>query len=143
MKAEIKNSCLALAVLLAIVSLPLSWCSVDLGQATDRLSLQFSLAISPTGLNNGSIGGIPIWLTISTILLASIIQIVDLNFPIRIAKSVQWPLTIVATALVSITLMTIVLSRNLSPGIGCLTGSLAGVLSLTVAMFPKTPVFSF
>lgn len=129
-----KNTALATAIVAALLSLPLTWMSIQNVQFHGSLDSLFNsfggMTINVTGLD-GSVTFLvkaPIWFIVCIAICANVLQLMAGSKSFAIPRFAEWATAIIATTWIGLTVIIAMFSGKATLGIGALLGLLSAVI---------------
>ena len=139
-----KNTALAAAIVAALLSLPLTWMTIQNAQIQGGFDNMFNsfggMTINVTGLNGHLtfLFKTPIWLVVCVAILANVLQLMAGSKSFAIPGFAQLGTAIIATLWVGLAIIIAISSSDATLGIGALLGLLSTVIPL-VCFFMSSP----
>ncbi|HIN96036.1 MAG TPA: hypothetical protein EYN03_10370, partial [Planctomycetes bacterium] len=130
-----KNTALVFAIVAGLVSLPMTWMTLQGAEIQGGLGEIFNSALGEislvvTGLN-GSITFLfktPIWFIVVIAIAASVLQLMQDSETFSIPRPAQWATAIVALAWIGLAIVMALFSGKATLGMGALLGLFSGVV---------------
>jgi hypothetical protein len=143
MKQQYKNSLLALAIVVGLLSLPMTWMTIRGAQIQGGFGEMFNsvfgnMTFDVTGLS-GHVTFLvetPIWFIILVTIAASVVQLMRGSKTFAIPSVVEWGLACVAVAWVGLALVLALFSDQVSLGMGALLGLFAAATPFVMLCLP-------
>lgn len=143
-----KNTSLALAIALGLISLPLTWMTIRgatfQGGPADVLNLAFREMIETVEITalDGYVTLLfkaPIWSIVCVSILASVLQLMRSSEVFAIPRLAEWATSFAGLAWMSLAVVCVVSSGKASLSIGCLLGLTAAVIPVVCLAVPLSP----
>ncbi|GIX01047.1 MAG: hypothetical protein KatS3mg111_4379 [Pirellulaceae bacterium] len=129
-----KNTALVCGIVAAVLSLPLTWMTIQNAQIQGGFGNMFNslggMTINVTGLNGHLTFLIktPIWFIVCVAISANVLQLMASSQSFAIPKVAQWATAIVATLWVGLAVLIAIGSGKATLGIGALLGFASAVI---------------
>ncbi|WP_339748157.1 hypothetical protein [uncultured Rubinisphaera sp.] len=138
-----KNTALAAAIVAALLSLPLTWMTIQNAEIQGGFGNMFNylggMTINVTGLN-GNVTFLfktPIWFIVCIAIGASVLQLMAGSKSFAIPRFAQWATAIIATTWIGLAVIIAISSDKATLGIGALLGLLSAIIPM-VCLFMST-----
>ncbi|WP_417395955.1 hypothetical protein [Gimesia chilikensis] len=139
-----KNTALAAAILAGLLSLPLTWMTIQNAQIQGGFGNMFNslggISLNVTGLN-GHVRFLfktPIWLIVCMAMLANVLQLMAGSKSFTIPRLIQWATAMIATAWIGLTVILAISSDQATLGIGALVGAMSAAIPV-VCLYLSSP----
>ncbi len=139
-----KNTALAAAIVAALLSLPLTWMTIQNAQIQGGFGNMFNsfggMTINVTALNGHVtlLFKTPIWFIVCIAIVANVLQLMAGSKSFAIPKFAQWATAIIATAWIGLTVILAISSGKATLGIGAMLGLLSAVIPI-ICLFMTSP----
>lgn len=140
-----KNTALAVAIIAAILSLPLTWMTIQNAQFQggfgEILNTAFGgMAINVTGFNGHVtlLFKTPIWFIVCVAISASVLQLIDNSKAFAAPKFLQWLTSVLALLWVGFAVLIALFSGEATLGVGALLGLVAAIIPVVCLFMSRS-----